>query len=90
MQKLQQVLCYTIYWQCVICLLGNLSECQDVNDAWLNFTTSFSHVADNLAPQIENKVHGRNTPWLSNKLKKVMAERDHFYHQARTTNTELH
>ena len=68
----------------------NLSECQDVNNAWLNFKTSFMHVADNHTPQIEKKVRGRNTPWLSNKIKKVMAERDHYYRQARRTNTELH
>ena len=42
----------------------NLSEYQDVNNAWLNFKASFLHVADNHAPQTENKVHGRNTPWL--------------------------
>ena len=47
-------------------------------------------MADNHARQIEEKVRGRNTPWLSNKIKKVMAERDHFYRQARRTNTELH
>ena len=48
-----------------------ISECQDVNNAWLNFKTCFLHVADNHAPQIEKKVRGRNTPWLSNKIKKV-------------------
>ena len=68
----------------------NLSECQDVDNAWLNFKTCFMHVADNHAPQIEKKVRGRNTSWLSNKIKKVMAEKDHFYRQARRTNTELH
>ena len=47
-------------------------------------------MADNHAPEIEKKVRGRNTPWLSNKIKKVMAERDHLYRQARRTNTELH
>lgn len=47
-------------------------------------------MADNHAPQIEKKVRGRNIPWLSNEIKKVMAERDHFYRQARRTNTELH
>ena len=57
----------------------NLSECQDVNNAWLNFKTCFLHVADNYAPQIEKKVRDRNAPWLSNKIKKVMAERDHFH-----------
>ena len=64
--------------------------CQDVNDAWLDFRTSFLRVVDNHAPQIKKKVPGRNTPWLSNTIKKVMAERDHFYRQARRTNTELH
>ena len=68
----------------------NLSECQDVDNAWLNFKTCFLHVADHHAPQIEKKVRGRNIPWLSNEIKKVMAERDHFYRQARRTNTELH
>ena len=68
----------------------NVSECQDVNDAWLNFRTSFSRVVDNHTPQIEKKFHDRNTPWLSNTVKKVMAERDDFYRQARWTNTELH
>ena len=68
----------------------NVSECQDVNDAWLNFRTSFSRVVDNHTPQIEKKFRGRNTPWLSNTIKKVMAERDDFYRQARRTNTELH
>lgn len=56
----------------------NVSECQDVNDAWLNFRKSFLRVVDNHAPQTEKKVRGRNTPWLSNMIKKVMAERDHF------------
>ena len=37
----------------------NVSECQDVNNAWLNFKTCFLHVADNHAPQIEKKVRGR-------------------------------
>ena len=55
-----------------------ISECQDVNNAWLDFKTCFLHVADNHAPQIEKKVRGRNTPWLSNKIKKVMAEKDQF------------
>ena len=68
----------------------NLSECQDVDNAWLNFKTCFLHVADKHAPQIEKKVRGRNNPWLSNEIKKVMAERDHFDRQARRTNTELH
>ena len=68
----------------------NLSECQDVDNAWLNFKTCFLHVADKHAPQIEKQVRGRNTPWLANEIKKVMAERDHFYRQARRTNTELH
>ena len=54
----------------------NLSECQGVNNAWLNFKTCFLHVVDNHAPQIEKKVRGRNTPWLSNEIKKVMAERE--------------
>ena len=68
----------------------NLSECQDVDNAWLNFKTCFLHVADKHAPQIEKKVRSRNNPWLSNEIKKVMAERDHFDRQARRTNTELH
>ena len=68
----------------------NLSECQDVDNAWLNFKTCFLHVADKHAPQIEKQVRGRNTPWLANEIKKVMAERDHFYRQARRTNIELH
>ena len=68
----------------------NLGECHNVNNVWLNFKTCFLHMADNHAPQIEKKVRGRNTPWLSNKIKKVMAERDYFYCQARRTNTELH
>ena len=69
---------------------NNLSECQDVNNAWLNFKTCFLHVADNRAPKIEKNVRGTNIPWLSNKINKVMAERAHFYRQARRTNTELH
>ena len=32
------------------------SECQDVNNAWLNFKTYFLYVANNHAPQIEKKV----------------------------------
>ena len=69
---------------------NNLSECQDVDNAWLNFKTCFLQVADSHAPQVEKKIRGRNTPWLSNEIKKVMAERNHFYRQARRTNTELH
>ena len=68
----------------------NVGECQDVNDAWLNFRTSFSRVVDNHAPQIEKKVRGRNTPWLSNTIEKVITKRDHFYRQACRTNTELY
>ena len=43
------------------------------------FKTCFLHVADNHAPQIEKKVRGRNTPWLSNKIKKVMAELERLF-----------
>ena len=57
---------------------------------YIYYRTSFSRVADNHTPQIEKKFRGRNTPWLSNAIKKVMAERDYFCRQARRTNTELH
>ena len=68
----------------------NVGECQDVSDPWLNFRTSFSRVVDNHAPQIEKKVRGRNTPWLSNTIEKVITERDHFCRKACRTNTELY
>lgn len=54
----------------------NVGECQDVNDAWLNFRTSFSRVVDKHTPQIEKKFRGRNTPWLSNTIKKVMVSEE--------------
>ena len=41
------------------------------------------------APLVEKKVRGRNTPWLSSKIKNVMKERDYFYRKARMTNSEL-
>lgn len=53
----------------------NVSECQDFNDTWLNFRTSLLRVVDNHAPQIEKKTRGRNTPWLSSTIRKVITER---------------
>ena len=67
----------------------NLSEFQDVSNAWLNF----NHVSCTWLITIHLKLKESSRqkhPLVVKQGKEVMAQRDRFYSQARRANTELH
>ena len=62
-----------------------LSSC--VDDLWNLFKTTFVTVADRHAPVIQRRVRGMdNCPWLNNKIKLDMRQRDYLLKRARKTN----
>ena len=47
-----------------------------MNDAWYQMYNILLKAINRYAPLIQNKVRGRECPWLTNSLRKAMRERD--------------
>ena len=47
-------------------------------------------VADNNAPVLIRRVHGRSLPWITPTIKDLMKRRDYHHKKAINTNNELH
>jgi hypothetical protein len=61
----------------------------DLNKAWDYFKNILKSVIDKHVPVFEKKVRERDCPWLSNKIKAKMNERDHYLRKARKSGKEL-
>ena len=66
-----------------------MSSFSDVNKAWLYFKEKFITICNKHAPSVIKRVRGINHPWLTNKVKKLMNERDCVLKKARHTNKEI-
>ena len=54
------------------------SKFTNINEAWGNWKTKFLSAVDKHAPLINKRVRGRETPWITSKIKNSMRERDYF------------
>ena len=78
----------------ITCRTNNLSfpdhtKFTNINEAWGNWKMKFLSAADKHAPLINKRVRGRETPWITSKIKNSMRERDHFLTKARSSKSEL-
>ena len=48
----------------------------DVNEAWEKFSTMFTQVLDDIAPEKEIRIKGRTEPWIDAEIIELMQERD--------------
>ena len=65
------------------------SKFTNINEAWGNWKTKFLSAVDKHAPLIHKRVRGRETPWITSKIKNSMRERDYFLTKARSSKSEL-
>ena len=62
---------------------------QDDNNAWNSFKTVLKAVMDKHAPFTDQKVRGRDCPWLSSEIRSKIHERDYWLKRARKSGKEL-
>ena len=51
-------------------------QSRDVNEAWEKFSTMFTQVLDDIAPEKEIRIKGRTEPWIDAEILELMQERD--------------
>ena len=51
-------------------------QSRDVNEAWVKFSTMFTQVLDDIAPEKEIRIKGRTEPWIDAEILELMQERD--------------
>ena len=57
---------------------SDYSKFTNIDEAWDNWQTKFLSAVDKHAPLINKRVRGRETPWITSKIKNSMRERDYF------------
>ena len=76
-------------WQIECDALGNQTESVHyVDQLWTSFKHLFIAVADNHAPLMSKKTRGKQTPWMSGQIKKVMYQRDNQLKKAKLSNRD--
>ena len=66
-------------------------QSRDVNEAWEKFSTMFTQVLDDIAPEKEIRIKGRTEPWIDAEILELMQERDRalFIANRNKSDTEL-
>ena len=55
---------------------SNVTECNNVNDAWSKFKEIFINILDEIAPIKQIRIKVRSEPWMNNELLELINERD--------------
>ena len=55
---------------------ANVTECNNVNDAWSKFKQIFTNILDEIAPIKQIRIKVRTEPWMNNELLELINERD--------------
>ena len=67
-------------------VLNNVSECQDMNDAWKQFKNEYLRICDKHAPIKTSRLKNRCNFWMNRDILLLMYERDYIHDKA----TRLH
>ena len=59
---------------------------EEPSKLWENFKTTFNYVADFHAPIKNSRIRGQKAPWLTDKIKKNINQRDFLEKKAIQTN----
>ena len=54
----------------------NITNCNDVNIAWLRFKEIFVNILDEIAPFKQVRIKTRTEPWMSSEILELISERD--------------
>ena len=55
---------------------SNVTECDDVNEAWDKFNRLFIDILDSIAPIKEIRIKNRTEPWIDDNILQIIKERD--------------